>query len=141
MMNLESSRPRIIVGLFVAIAPFASGFARADSCDPHASQLAMDLCAADDFHRADASLNALYDRIMKEPVFVSRLDKLRASERAWVSYRDAECRFEDSWAEGGSMQPMLNSDCARALTERRIADLTAALACVHDSGTLYCRDP
>ncbi len=117
------------------IAPHA----HAADCGPDASQLALDLCALDGFQRADASLNALYGRMTGEPTLTSRVDRLQASERAWTAYRDAECRFEESWAEGGSMQPMLNSDCARVLTERRIADLKAALPCVHNSGPAGCR--
>ena len=58
-----------------------------------------------------------------------RLDKLRAAERAWVDYRNAQCTFEGASAEGGSMQPMVIAGCAKALTLRRTAELKAILAC------------
>lgn len=132
---------RIAFAVTAVAILLASPAAHAAGCGPDASQLAIDRCTGDDFQRAEVSLDALYDRMMREPALSHRLDRLRASEQAWVIYRNAECRFEDSWAEGGSMQPMLNSDCARAMTERRIADLTAALSCVHDSGPANCRSP
>ena len=127
-------------GMAVAVL-LAAPPANAADCGADASQLALDLCALDGFQRADASLNALYSRMTEEPALSSRLARLQAAQRAWMDYRDVECRFEDSWADGGSMQPMLNSDCARALTERRIGDLEAALSCVHNAGPAGCRSP
>ncbi len=133
---------RVITFAVTAIAALiVSPSTHADGCDHGVSQLAADLCALDDLQRVTASLDALYDRMMQDPAFASRSNRLQASEQAWAAYRDVECRFEDSWAEGGSMQPMLNSDCARALTARRIADLTAAFSCVHDSSPGNCRSP
>ena len=125
----------------MTVVLLASPSTHAAGCGPDASQPALDLCALDNLQRVNASLDALYDRMMQDPALASRLNRLQASEQTWAAYRDVECRFEDSWAEGGSMQPMLNSDCARALTARRIADLTAALSCVHDANPGNCRSP
>jgi uncharacterized protein YecT (DUF1311 family) len=48
---------------------------------------------------------------------------LREAQRAWVSFRDAQCRLESFEARGGSMQPMLDSGCRAAVTRARTAEL------------------
>ena len=96
------------------------------------AQLDMNLCAAQNRAAADEALNAAYGALVKEPSMAERLDKLRAAERSWVAFRDAECAFEGSAYEGGSMQPMVIEGCAEALTKRRTAELTSDLACARD---------
>ena len=101
----------------------------AADCAKAVTQTDLNVCAGEAFKAADAGLNAAYGDLLKEPALASRLDGLRASERAWVAYRDAECAFEGSAYDGGSMQPMVAANCAETLTKRRTADLKAALAC------------
>lgn len=61
--------------------------------------------------------------------------------QAWRRFRDRECDLETgSDAEhpdrNGTILPMRVGDCAAALTERRIRDLTDQLAC--PGGDLSC---
>lgn len=111
----------------------ASPAARALDCAHAENQSDLTECSGDRFTRADAALNAVYGHMAQDPALADRLAKLRTAERAWVAYRKAQCDFEGSRAEGGSMQPMLEADCASALTERRTKDLTGVLACTHDA--------
>ena len=48
---------------------------------------------------------------------------LREAQRAWVTFRDAHCRLQSFEARGGSMQPMLLSQCKAYLTELRTEQL------------------
>ena len=48
---------------------------------------------------------------------------LREAQRAWVAFRDANCRLESFEARGGSMQPMLDAGCRATLTRARTAEL------------------
>ncbi|MEM1426849.1 MAG: lysozyme inhibitor LprI family protein, partial [Cyanobacteria bacterium P01_H01_bin.130] len=57
----------------------------------------------------------------------TRQQLLRRSQIAWIAYRDRECRFYDSSAEGGSLQPLLSSGCKTRLTRDRTALLTRYL--------------
>ena len=87
------------------------------------SQGAMNVAAQREFAAADKRLNATYEK------FIATLDvqgktKLRAAERAWIAYRDAEAAYEaDAEARGGSMEPMSYNNSCTALTEARIKHL------------------
>ena len=108
--------------------------------DPQAQQ-EMNFCAEQDFDRADVQLNAVYRRAIAD---AQRADRdfasytvsgaganqdpgeeatLREAQRAWVSFRDAQCRMESFEARGGSMQPMLDAGCRATLTRARTAEL------------------
>lgn len=50
---------------------------------------------------------------------------LRAAERAWIAYRDAECRVERDRAEGGTIGPVEDAICRRRMTTARAARLAA----------------
>ena len=121
-------------GLTVALM-VAAGPARALDCATDLTQTAMNICAERDFEAADAALNAEYGSLVKETALADRLGKLRAAERAWVDYRTTQCAFEGSAVDGGSMQPMVVTGCAKVLTERRTAELKTALTCAHDPST------
>ncbi len=48
---------------------------------------------------------------------------LREAERTWISSRDIQCNAAAQQYEGGSMAPMIYSQCLTTLTEHRTADL------------------
>ena len=102
------------------------------------NQMQLDQCAGMDFTAADAKLNALYKRMM------SRYDAtngalLRASERAWIAYRDAECDFATNGTAGGTINPMMDTMCRTEKTNARIKELNAQLHCAE--GDLSCNAP
>jgi len=99
---------------------------RADRCESPQTQAAMNVCAAEEFRRADAQLNAVY-RKLTATLDADRRRKLQAAQRAWLAFRDAHCEFEASAYEGGSMQPMEYSTCATNVTKERIGHLRQAL--------------
>jgi uncharacterized protein YecT (DUF1311 family) len=88
-----------------------------DPCAGAQTPTDMNSCADNEYQGADQKLNAIYSSF--KPVS----DKLRESERAWIKYRDAECVFAGDYVEGGSMQPMVVSNCMTALTKDRIQTL------------------
>lgn len=53
----------------------------------------------------------------------AQLERLRTAQRAWIAFRDAQCRYEAGVYEGGSMAPMVHSSCLTQLTEARTKDL------------------
>lgn len=112
------------------------------NCDNPQAQQEMNYCAARDAEQADVELNAAYRAAIEHARAADRdyagvadgaggpddggpgeEETLRQAQRAWVSFRDAQCRFESFEARGGSMQPMLESGCKATLTRARTAEL------------------
>ena len=95
---------------------------QADRCDSPQTQAEMNTCAALKLARRDQRLNVAYSKLMKT-VDPHRRTKLRAAQRAWLAFRDAECAFEASESEGGTMYPLLFDSCKTELTKARVAEL------------------
>ena len=104
-------------------------------CDNQQTQIEMNACAAIDFDRADTELNAEYRRTIAWARDADREERaagddrpgdeatLREAQRAWIAFRDAQCRLEGYEARGGSMEPMLYEGCRARLTRERILQL------------------
>jgi uncharacterized protein YecT (DUF1311 family) len=110
-----------------------------ESCADPQTQLALNMCAYQDFQRADAAMNAQWrltvaaakadDRNLdrsydRQPGYY---DTLLAAQRAWLTYRDQHCLGASFAARGGSMAPMLVSGCKAALTGERTKQLKELL--------------
>jgi uncharacterized protein YecT (DUF1311 family) len=112
------------------------------NCANPQAQQEMNYCAGEDFRRADAEINTVYRTAVAEAQAADREyarsggdaaggpgagpgeeATLREAQRAWVSFRDANCRLESFEARGGSMQPMLDAGCRATLTRARTAEL------------------
>jgi uncharacterized protein YecT (DUF1311 family) len=132
--------------LLLALLSQASFDARAREygCDDAQSQLAMNMCAQLDFERADADLNRVYqDEIAGAQQADREIDRasdqrptseavLRQAQRAWITFRDAQCTYEGyGEARGGSMEPMVYSGCRARLTRERIAQLGQSVEAAH----------
>ncbi|MBV8970950.1 MAG: DUF1311 domain-containing protein [Sphingomonadaceae bacterium] len=85
--------------------------------------VAMHNCYAAGFQRADARLNAVYRRALKELEPPVRA-RLVAAQRAWVTFRDLDCRVAAEREAGGSMAPLAIDECAIRHTLVRIDDLS-----------------
>ena len=104
------------------------------------SQRQMDDCAAFEYKQADAHLNRVYGKALQymtddlARVKQSSDEKqikyeetamasLKKAERAWLSYRDIQCKAAAQQYAGGSMAPMIYSQCLTTLSQHRTADL------------------
>ena len=91
-------------------------------CDKNATtQADLTACAANDLKRAEDELNAIYQQLIKKAAgHAVTLNKIKAAQRAWLVFRDAQMASfysaEDKQKEYGSVFPM----CADLL----LADLT-----------------
>lgn len=99
--------------------------AHADCFDTAKTQLEMNACAAEKYKQADAELNRVYKAVLekyKDDKVV--IDKLRAAQRAWIAYRDAEveAKFPPRAGEGSAVQMCIPLFQAQ-LTEERIKAL------------------
>jgi len=108
-------------------------FARADdapNCKDPQDQSSMTQCAGLDFEKADKELNALWPKMKadaeasdKDAGKTEYADALLASQRAWITFRDAECTWQGFEMHGGSGEPMLVNGCLARLTKQRIKQL------------------
>jgi uncharacterized protein YecT (DUF1311 family) len=126
------------LGLFaLSFAPLAP--AHAPNC-PDPSQMGLNHCVGITYKKTDARLNAVYGQIiarLKDNAATKA--KLVAAQKAWIAFRDAECTFRSSSVEGGSIYPMVVTQCLDGLTQKRIAELEPLLTC--EEGDMSCPVP
>jgi len=115
--------------ILAALAFAAPALAQNINCNNAMSQSEMNICADQEFRAADAKLNAAYARLMAVAGDEGFKTKLRAAQRAWISFRDGECTYETADNEGGSIHPMVYAGCQARLTKERTKALNALAAC------------
>ena len=81
----------------------------------------------------DRHLNAAYadrmgeftgmDAAEAEAAFATRADSLRAAQRAWIAFRDAECGLAYALWGAGSMRGIAAADCRMTMTAERAVEL------------------
>ena len=91
------------------------------------SQMELNAAACGAGKQADAELNAVYTTVLRKNAGDKRfIDKLKAAQRAWVAFRDAEmaARYpaEDK-SEYGSIFNLCWCNALAELTKRRTAEL------------------
>lgn len=99
---MPTSRSTFIALASVMVATAAPAMAGAKiNCTNASSTFEMNHCAELDFSAADAKLNSVYKRALAavpDMAFEKPYDTkswvaaLRESQRAWVAFRDAECK-------------------------------------------------
>jgi uncharacterized protein YecT (DUF1311 family) len=109
--------------------------AAARDCAAAMSQTEMSICAGDEHKAADVELTKVYHDLMMKASESGKIS-LRDAERAWIFYRDKECSFATTGTSGGSVHPMVLSQCLTQKTNARIAELKAQLNC--EEGDLSC---
>ncbi len=97
------------------------------------TQTELTQCAGEDRGVADSEMNRVYEQLLaKAKTDSTSAEKIRAAQRAWIAFRDAELEAifprEDKQAEYGTMYPMCYSNLAADLTRQRTAQLRRMLA-------------
>ena len=113
--------------------PAAGVFAA--ECDNAITQIEMNQCAATAYKTADAALNQTYQQVIKRTDSEQKA-LLQTAQRRWIGFRDADCDFTTSSSRGGSIHPMLVSQCLQQKTEQRTRELQGLLHC--EEGDLSC---
>ena len=103
-------------------------------CNPSGNQMQMNQCAYEDFKKADKELNSVYKKLRaKNKNDKTYLQNLKASQRLWIKFRDAEldliftCESGDMRMCFGSMYPLLLNSEKAAITEQRVKSLKSYL--------------
>ena len=119
--------PRVLLALTPLLF---TTVAHAADCDNATDQATMNQCAAQQNKAADKELNALYQQInarLKDSPESKK--QLIGAQRAWIGFRDAECKFSASGVEGGSVYPLIYSNCITDLTKARVEAFKTYLKC------------
>ena len=92
------------------------------SCANAMTQLEMNQCASDEYKKADAELNKVYQQAMLklEP---EHKEKLKAAQTAWIKFRDTHCECETFFVKNGSIEPMYRLECLKQITKNRTIQL------------------
>ena len=116
-------------------ADFSSIDARLKVCsDQHPDIPGSADCTKMAADAADKRLNEIYSTIVqgfKHPKVDEAtadpeiLKRLIASERAWITFRDAECNYQSTVALGAPLEGFEYVDCLYAQTKTRAKTLTA----------------
>ena len=104
------------------------------------TQSGLNDCAQVAFQKADRALNEVYKEItgrLSDDADTTKL--LTQAQRAWISFRDAECAFAAASVNGGSIYPMIHSICLETQTRKRTSELRGFLNC--EEGSLDCPVP
>ncbi|MEG1121742.1 MAG: lysozyme inhibitor LprI family protein [Citrobacter sp.] len=124
--------------VLTCMALLLSGQALADDCANANTQDEMNNCAVGQFKTADTKLNDTYQNALKRAAPTQR-ELLKKAQVAWITLRDADCALISSGTEGGSVQPMIASQCLADKTNEREAFLASLLQC--EEGDLSCPLP
>ena len=110
------------------------------TCDNAVTQMDINACMAQDYRVADSELNRQWVLNVaaakaQDKTRVAQTDKrpgyhatLLESQRAWLKFRDAQCRIEGYAMRGGSAEPMVVSGCLAGLTRERSKQLKDMLS-------------
>lgn len=131
---------RILLLAALAGSIACSGPAAAAGCDGAATQAELDACAGAEYAATDKALNQAYSTIMKRLAGNDgQRDLLKAAQRAWIAFRDAECAFAVDPSQQGTIFPMLMTQCLNGVTQGRLEQLQKYLDC--EEGDLSCPVP
>lgn len=126
--------------LLIALA-LAGAAASQKNCGDLDNQLAMTMCEKDVADRTDAEMNRVWKTVQASMQQVDRDDggdrvgkgepsyaqALLASQRAWLAFRDAQCRIAGYEWRGGSMEAFAANQCLAAVTTARTQQLRELL--------------
>ncbi len=98
---------------------------KSDPCANAMTQADMTACSGKALEQANATLAKVYDALLKD-LDADHKPILQKAEAAWETFRTAECELQGSQNLGGSIYPMVVSDCGTTMANQRVAALRKA---------------
>lgn len=112
-----------IVSLLLLLSVTNFAIASEGDCLSAETQTDMNICSAKSFEEADKKLNEVYNKGLAILETKVAQEPFRETQRAWLAYRDANCKYASSIYEGGTLAPLTHADCMQRLTEQRIEEI------------------
>ncbi|WP_413046375.1 lysozyme inhibitor LprI family protein [Pseudomonas phoenicis] len=119
---------RSLIGAGAALLLTATGVQAAEDSaaytqcmDTASSTMLMQTCIQTEHEAQDKRLNAAYKQLMGK-LDTAQKQNLRAVQRNWLAYRDANCSFHGSLG-GGTLSRVDASMCVKDMTRDRADEL------------------
>ena len=111
----------------LAVLVFCASTEAAGDCSRNKHGVFEDIaCAAEAFAKADKELNEVYRKLLAQ-LDAEAQTRLRASQRAWLAYRDATSAFVYAIEGDGSAGRMIAANQREQATVARIKELSSWL--------------
>ena len=91
------------------------------------TQMEMNQQAVDQYKKVDLQLNKVYKQLLSLTKDQKQKSLLIKAQKAWIGYKEGHCNYEESFYEGGSMQPLVYYTCLQEVTEERIKQLKTSI--------------
>ena len=135
-MRRHISLAIFIIATFFGLTPSIARSQSALNCQSERSQREFNECALQRRKAADLKMNEAYQEQLTY-LSTTQKERLRYSQRAWITYRDKACFYEAGpRAESGSIWPQQISDCEVRLTKQRTEILSMYVHC-RENGCPY----
>jgi len=95
----------------------------AAQCKDAVSTKDMQDCMDEEWKKSDAELNRVYQEALRK-LKPEQAALLKKAQRAWLTYRDAQCEADYKMFAGGSAAPLALTQCRVTLTQERTKTLT-----------------
>lgn len=112
--------------ILMSLALAGTASAAAPDCKNAMTTVDMNACAALDAKAVEATLNTRYQAAMKSPAVLADpavKKALLAAQRAWITFREADCKAVYAMWSGGTIRNVMFSSCMRKRAEQRIKEL------------------
>jgi len=125
----------LLTTMFLLVSSISYATESTIECKEDGTQQEMNVCAYDDFKKADKELNSVYNELRK----VKKEDKLffknlKKAQKAWIVFRDLDLKAQFTCKSGnmaecfGSMYNLSFHSAKMELTKQRVITLKGILA-------------
>jgi uncharacterized protein YecT (DUF1311 family) len=83
----------------------------------------MKQCSGSKYKQADAELNKVYQQLLSKLDDEGHKAALKTAQLAWLKYRDTNCDFEGYLNRGGTIYPVVITECMTSMTISRTKEL------------------
>lgn len=95
----------------------------ADLCAKSASESSLLACRRKEFDDSESKVNEKYNRLINnynkdEPDIVPLLER---GKTTWLAYRDADCKLQNYFSQGGTAYDVYLLDCLTKMNKQRDA--------------------
>jgi len=115
----------ITLGLFAQNGALAPASPTRSDCQKAVTTSALRACENARYDAAEHELNTAYQSLL-ERLDSGQKQKLRATQRAWIRFRDTNAEFQSSLAQGGTLAPLIKIGTLTEMTSARAAELKKA---------------
>lgn len=106
--------------LLLAAITFSSFSAfSADLCTKYVNDMETKICLDQELKLEDAKLNRYYKQCRNKLDTIAK-GKLLKAQKAWITFRDAECDYHADEMRGGSAESMIGLGCLVEMTKDRV---------------------